>query len=184
MGVLSRHPETTIMNLEKLLDYGGLDAYELVLRIGLAIAFGLAIGTDRELRNKPAGLRTHAMISLAACTFTILALALLGQVSASGMESGRADPLRALEAVATGVAFIGAGAIIQSRGDVQGITTGSGIWLAGAIGLACGGGYYFLAGVTTLFGIILLTVFGLLEKHLLDQRPDQGDTKPRAPKSG
>ena len=163
------------MTLDDLLDYGALEAGELVLRLGLAVLLGLLVGADRELRGKPAGLRTHAMISLAACSFTILALALVGQVSASGTELGRADPIRALEAVATGVAFIGAGAIIQSRGDVQGITTGSGIWLAGAIGLACGGGYYFLAVVATLFGLVLLTVFGLLEKRLLDNRTGRDD---------
>jgi putative Mg2+ transporter-C (MgtC) family protein len=123
------------------------------------------------------------MISLAACSFTILALALVGQVGAAGVEGGRADPIRALEAVATGVAFLGAGAIIQSRGDVQGITTGSGIWLAGAIGLACGGGYYFLAFVATVFGIILLAVFGLFEKHVIDEQLGRNGKKARAPKS-
>lgn len=161
------------MTLESMINFGGLDPWEVVLRLCLAVLFGLAIGFDREMRNKPAGLRTHAMISLAACSFTVIALALVGEV-ASGADDdvGRADPIRALEAVATGVAFLGAGAIIQSRGNVHGITTGSGMWLAGAIGLACGGGFYFLAILATVLGIVLLTVLGLLQKHVLEKDED------------
>ena len=156
---------------------------EAVLRLLVAVLLGAAIGAEREATDQPAGLRTHAMISLAACSFTIIALALVGQVSEAAVDAGRADPIRALEAVATGVAFIGAGAIIQARGDVQGITTGSGIWLAGAVGLACGGGYYFLAFVTTVMGIILLVVLGLFEKHVLDDQLGRNGKKPRSSKS-
>jgi putative Mg2+ transporter-C (MgtC) family protein len=163
------------MSLEALLNFGALAPDEVALRLGLAIVFGLALGVDREMRDKPAGLRTHAMVSLAACSFALLAIG-FAHVLANGASGAKgADPVRALEAVATGVAFLGGGAIIQARGDVRGITTGSGIWLAGAIGLACGAGFYFLALLTAVLGIILLAVLRAFEKHLLGSQPDRSD---------
>jgi len=163
------------MALEDLLHFGALPPGEVALRLGLAVVFGLAIGLDREMRDKPAGLRTHAMISLAACSFALLALGFVHILAESGGNTMRADPVRVLEAVATGVAFLGGGAIIQARGDVRGITTGAGIWLAGAVGLACGGGFYFLALLTTVLGIILLAVLGFIEKRLIEGRPAQSE---------
>ena len=172
------------MSLDSLLHTGALDPGEVVLRLGIAVVFGLIVGFDREVRDKPAGLRTHAMISLAACSLTVVALGLVGEVPAGSGSVGRADPLRAIEAVATGVAFLGAGAIIHGRGNVHGLTTGAGMWLAGAIGLACGGGFYFLAVVVTTFGIVLLAVLGVIEKRVIRDRPERGagmttDSKPR-----
>ncbi|MGE5146732.1 MAG: MgtC/SapB family protein [Candidatus Eiseniibacteriota bacterium] len=170
------------MSLDALLHTGALTAGEALLRLCLAALFGLAIGFDRELRDKPAGLRTHAMISLAACSLTVVALSLVGEVPGGNGSAGRADPLRAIEAVATGVAFLGAGAIIQSRGGVHGLTTGAGMWLAGAIGLACGGGFYFLAVVVTALGLVLLVVMGLIEKRLIRDRKHaegKGTVEPR-----
>jgi putative Mg2+ transporter-C (MgtC) family protein len=161
------------MSLEALLNFGALAPDEVALRLGLAVVFGLALGIDREMRDKPAGLRTHAMISLAACSFALLAIG-FAHVLADGASGAKgADPVRALEAVATGVAFLGGGAIIQARGDVRGITTGSGIWLAGAVGLACGAGFYFLAGLTTVLGIVLLAALGTIEKRLSEGKPER-----------
>lgn len=83
-----------------------------------------------------------------------------------------ADPVRIIEAVTAGVAFLAAGAIIQSRGNVQGLTTGANMWLAGALGVACGAGYYFLAMIGTVFALIVLVVLGKLELRLTNKPPD------------
>ena len=81
----------------------------------------------------------------------------------SDNASTTADPIRIIEAVTAGVAFLAAGAIIQSRGNVRGLTTGANMWLAGALGVACGAGDYTLAAFGTVFAVIVLVVLGRLE---------------------
>jgi len=133
---------------------------EILLRLGLAIVLGAVIGIDREWRKKPAGVRTHMMVALASATFTVITLELFEIVKGSGDGKSSTDPLRLVEAITAGVAFLGAGAIIQSRGQVEGITTGSGIWLAGAVGYASGAGYYVLGAIAAALALIILTVLG------------------------
>lgn len=93
---------------------------EMVWRLLLAAAAGAAVGFDRELKDRPAGLRTHMLTSLAAAVFTILTFEIYQR------STSTADPVRIIEAVTAGVAFLAAGAIIQSRGGgVKGLTTGA-----------------------------------------------------------
>ncbi|BBK43459.1 membrane protein [Allostella vacuolata] len=134
----------------------------IAVRLGAALLLGGCIGLDREWRQKSAGLRTHMLIALAAATFTILA-AELHLDAAATQPDGSTDPIRIIEAVTAGVAFLGAGAIVRGRGSVRGMTTGAGIWLAGALGLACGAGYAALAGIAVVLAILVLTVLGRLE---------------------
>lgn len=142
-----------------------LPALEAILRTLMAVIAGALIGIDRELRNKPAGLRTHILISLAAALFTLITFELHAQfVGADGDQT--ADPVRIIEAVTAGVAFLAAGAIIQSRGNVQGLTTGANMWLAGALGVACGSGFYLLALIGTVFALIVLVVVGKLQAKI------------------
>ncbi|MFO1062151.1 MAG: MgtC/SapB family protein [Dongiaceae bacterium] len=136
----------------------------IALRLGLAALLGAAIGLERELKERPAGLRTHTLTALAAALFTVITFELFHRVQALD-ESAPADPIRIIEAVTAGVAFLAAGAIIQGRGRVQGLTTGAAIWLAGAIGVACGAGYYSIAVMATLFAIVVLAAL-----HLVDRR--------------
>lgn len=147
-----------------------LPPLEAVLRILMAVVAGSLVGLDRELRNKPAGLRTHILISLAAALFTLITFELHEQFAGAG-GTKTADPVRIIEAVTAGVAFLAAGAIIQSRGNVQGLTTGANMWLAGALGVACGAGYYFLAIVGTVFALIVLVVLAKLEVLFSDKPP-------------
>lgn len=145
---------------------------QAVLRTLAAVIVGCLIGLDRELRNKPAGMRTHILISLAAALFTLITFELHYQFA--GQEGTRtADPVRIIEAVTAGVAFLAAGAIIQSRGNVQGLTTGANMWLAGALGVACGAGYYVLAVIGTVFALIVLVVLAKLEARWATRRPDE-----------
>jgi putative Mg2+ transporter-C (MgtC) family protein len=135
---------------------------EILLRLGLAAALGMLIGIDREVRRRPARLRTHMLVSLAAAVFTIITFELFYKVQAlTGVV--RADPIRVIEAVTAGVAFLAAGTIIHARGKIQGLTTGASMWLAGATGLACGGGFYVIAGLTVALVIPILVVLHKLE---------------------
>jgi len=129
------------------------------LRLVVAALLGAIIGIEREWRNRPAGLRTHMLTALAAALFTILT----GEILQSEMvqvrgDLARADPIRVIEAVTSGVAFLAAGAIIQSRGAVHGLTTGAGMWLAGALGVAAGLGQFAIGGVAAVLGLIIISL--------------------------
>ncbi len=136
---------------------------DLVTRLGLATLVGMIIGLEREWRQKPAGLRTHMLVSLASAAFTIITFELF-QASLEMAPDSKGDPVRVIEGVIAGVAFLGAGTIIQGRGEVKGLTTGASIWLTGATGLACGGGYYVIAGIVVGLAVVILAVLGLLER--------------------
>ena len=137
----------------------------LLLRLGFAAILGGAIGYERE-SHAAAGFRTHILIATAACLFTLLAFEIfrLSEV----ISTGRSDPIRAIEAVTAGIAFLGAGAIFQSRGSVQGLTTAAGMWLAGAVGVAVALGYYLIAVAVSVFAVIVLEVL----RHLTRKRSD------------
>jgi putative Mg2+ transporter-C (MgtC) family protein len=137
---------------------------EIVIRLSLAIVFGGAIGIDREFRQKAAGLRTHILVALAAAIFTLITFEIFFEMQEITQDP-RSDAIRIIEAVTAGVAFLAAGTIIQSRGAVQGLTTGASMWLAGAVGLACGGGFYVIALLGTVLALIVLIVLGKLETY-------------------
>lgn len=141
--------------------------------IGAAVIGGI-IGLEREWRQMPAGLRTHMLVALAACVFTIVT----GEIVRSDVlvgQSVQADPVRVIEAVTAGVAFLAAGAIIQARGRVRGLTTGAGMWLAGALGVAVGLGYWLVAGIATLIGLVINILLRGVEKRLVRGRTDAGE---------
>lgn len=140
---------------------------EIALRLALAIVFGAVIGFEREVNDHAAGLRTHMLTSLAAATFTVLTFELFREAQARD-EQTNADPIRIVEAVTAGVAFLAAGAIISGRGRVRGLTTGAGMWLAGSVGLACGAGRYLIAAMATILALMVLTWVKRFEKRFLD----------------
>lgn len=127
-------------------------------RLLIAAILGAFIGIERESKDRPAGLRTHILTSVAAATFTVITLEIVHSDLLND-DNVRADPVRVIEAVTAGVAFLAAGAIIQGRARVQGLTTGAGMWLAGSIGVACGLGYILIAAIATVIG--LLAMIGL-----------------------
>lgn len=129
----------------------------VLARLLLAAGLGAVLGFDREMLSRPAGMRTHMLVSLAAATFTVVTFELIEQAKAEGASS--VDPIRVIEAVTAGVAFLAAGAIIQGRGKIHGVTTGAGLWLAGAVGTAAGIGAYPIAILATVLGFIILTLF-------------------------
>ena len=140
---------------------------EIAGRLLLAMAFGMVLGIDREARDKPAGMRSHMLVSLAAASLTLMTFAIIDASESFG-DTVQSDPLRVIQAVVAGIAFLGAGAIIQGRNGVKGITTGASMWVAGAIGIAAGLGHYALATLTTLFAVLVLYILGKLERFVKD----------------
>jgi len=138
---------------------------EAVLRLAAAILLSALIGIDREVRDKPLGLRTNMMVSLGAASFSLMALQLVNLLG-QGPPEVQIDPSRVMEAIVGAIGFLGAAAIIQGRFDIYGATTGASIWVVGAIGMACGFGFYALAVTIALIGAIILTVLGVLTARL------------------
>jgi len=128
-----------------------IDGVEVLLRILVAIGLGALIGAEREWRRHAAGVGTHALVALGAAVFT-----LAGQVGVDGLEDG-SDPFRVAAQVASGIGFIGAGAIIQSRGSVKGLTTAATLWFSAAIGVAAGVGGLLLATMAAAVALVTLT---------------------------
>ncbi|OHV84241.1 MgtC/SapB family protein [Rhizobium sp. LCM 4573] len=121
---------------------------------GSVILCGL-IGLERESRRNPAGLRTNMLIGLAATVFALVGLQIMHEFG-NKPDTVQIDPIRLVEAVTAGIAFLAAGVIIYTRGDVKGLTTGASMWLSGAIGLCVGLGMWLVAVVATAVGIIIL----------------------------
>lgn len=149
-------------------------ALEIIARTALSVLAGGILGLERQWHRKPAGLRTHMMVSLGAAVFTLIALRVQADAMAGDFEYTRLDPLRYIAGLVGGMGFLGAGTIIRSRGSVQGLTTAASIWTAGALGAACGAGYYLIAGVAAGFSIVVLLIFGVLEYRLGLDHDDEG----------
>lgn len=154
-----------------------LPQHIIAIRLLIAGALGAMIGFEREWNTAEAGLRTHILVSVAAALFTILAFEIFHTIGPDS-DGSKADPIRAVEAVTAGIAFLGAGAIFKSGGTVQGITTGAGMWLAGAVGLATALGYYLVA-----FGVALLAVIVLAALRAVAHNVIGGDEGKRREKS-
>lgn len=135
---------------------------ELMLQVGLATLLGGAIGLERELGGKPAGLRTNILICIGSVLYTHLSIAMLNAIAGSGGTG--TDPTRVAGQIVTGVGFIGAGTILHARGAVVGLTSAATIWVVAAIGVALGSGYYLEAIATTVVVLAVLAGLGRVEK--------------------
>ncbi|MGE6786582.1 MgtC/SapB family protein [Ensifer adhaerens] len=141
-------------------------------RILGALVMGAVIGFEREVKARPAGLKTHMLVCLAACTFGIISMESV-RLGDFFDDRVRIDPLRVVEAVTAGVAFLAAGTIVLSRGEVQGLTTGASLWLAGAIGISVGFGHWIVAGLAVGSAFSVLTIIGYFEARAIrHERPD------------
>jgi putative Mg2+ transporter-C (MgtC) family protein len=155
----------------------------MAARLILAMLFGAAIGFEREWRHRPAGLRTHVLVCVASATFALLTIEIV-HAPMFELDTGRFDPVRIIEAVTAGVAFLAAGVVIFTRGEVHGLTTGAGMWLAGAIGVACGLGLWQIALFSTVVALVVLTLLYAFESRFDlnadDELPNEGTREPQA----
>ncbi|MDP6542126.1 MAG: MgtC/SapB family protein [Phycisphaerales bacterium] len=140
-----------------------VETLEMFLRLVVALVLGGLIGLNRRIYGKPAGLRTMALVSLGSATFTLIGVNAMIQLASAEHAAGfdamvRLDTSRVIAGIVGGIGFLGAGAIIQARGRVQGMTTASGIWMTAAIGVASGLGQFTLALASTFLAFIVLVV--------------------------
>ena len=139
----------------------------LVIRVLSSVLLGFAIGLEREMTNKYAGLRTNILVCLGACLFTIISIYGFPEVSVTGDELGTRDTARVAAQVVTGIGFIGGGTVLRHGATVFGLTTAATLWVSASIGMACGAGMYGLAITATVLSILVLVSVRLFEKNVL-----------------
>ena len=146
--------------------------FAITLRILLSIGLGALIGLERQLRARSAGIRTNALVSLGSCLFTT--------VGVYTLAAGTGDPTRVAAQVASGIGFLGAGAILRSRDGsrVEGLTTAASIWMTAAIGMAVGIGQAMLALVATLFAWLVVAAMPGLVGRTAAHRGEEGGKPP------
>jgi putative Mg2+ transporter-C (MgtC) family protein len=152
-----------------------LSAGEVVVRLVLAALLGGAIGLEREIREREAGLRTHLLVSIGAALFTLVSAYAWTDFRFSTPEGLVFDPTRIAAQIVTGIGFLGAGAIIRQGLSVRGLTTAATLWAVAAIGMASGAGYYWAAVVTT--ALVLVTLWPLriaAYRLFVRARPEEG----------
>ena len=143
---------------------------DLALRLTVGLVLGAVIGFERELQRQPAGFRTHSLVSLGAALFTV--------VSAYGFSGDLVDPTRIAAQIVSGIGFIGAGTILQYRGNIRGLTTAASLWSVAAIGTAAGAGLFIVALVGTILILVVLSILDRIEmvaRRRLRLDPDRYD---------
>lgn len=144
-----------------------LSALELGLRVLGAAVLGGAVGFERQLRHQSAGFRTHILVSLGACLFTLAGAYGVAPFFARPDAELSFDPTRVAAQVVTGIGFLGAGAIIRTGANVRGLTTAAALWVTAAIGLAAGLGYWAGAVAVTVTTVVALYALRWLEQGWL-----------------
>jgi putative Mg2+ transporter-C (MgtC) family protein len=134
----------------------------IIVRLVGAVLLCGAIGLEREMQKSTAGLRTNMLIGLAAAGFALITTYLVAMPVAEPLHV-RMDPIRLVEAVTAGVAFLAAGVVIFSQGRVHGLTTGASMWLSGSVGLAAGLGYWSIAVPVSIAGLVVLYILYRVE---------------------
>lgn len=140
-----------------------------------SVILGFAIGLERELTNKQAGLRTHIFVCLGSCVFTLLSIHgfptfAIGDNVIVTQATGLRDTARIAAQIVTGIGFIGAGTVMKTGSSVHGLTTASTLWIAAAIGMACGTGNFDIAIIGTLLSIVVLICIKWIERNFLEKR--------------
>jgi putative Mg2+ transporter-C (MgtC) family protein len=121
----------------------------------VGLVLGAAIGFERELHRQPAGFRTHSLVAVGSALFTI--------ISAYGFAGTAVDPTRIAAQIVSGIGFIGAGTILQHRGNVRGLTTAASLWSVAAVGMAAGAGMLVIAVMGTFLILVVLSLLDRLE---------------------
>ena len=141
-----------------------LSHMDILMRLLCAMVVGMVIGMEREYTHRPAGLRTHILVSLGACAVMITGQLIFCQYRPFGSTS---DPARLAAQVISGVGFLGAGTIMREGVNVKGLTTAASLWAVACLGIAAGGGYYPVALAGMLLMFITLTLLEVIQNFLL-----------------
>jgi putative Mg2+ transporter-C (MgtC) family protein len=151
-----------------IVDLDWRNQLEMLFQVLIATVLGAAVGFERELAERPAGLRTHALLAAAACLLVVLTDTVIAHFTIESAPSLlRTDPVRIIEAVVTGTAFLGAGTIFRHGSDkVEGLTTAASLLLVASIGIAVALRQIILAVLITLLALALLRIAGrMISKH-------------------
>ena len=141
-----------------------LDYTTILIRLIAAVILGSVIGFERSYHGRPAGLRTHALVSSSTSLLMLLTVYQWDLLSGVPIETIRVDPTRMAQGIMTGIGFIGAGVIIKEKLTVRGLTTATSIWTAASIGIVTGMGFFSAAAVATILTLLILSVFGWFER--------------------
>lgn len=142
--------------------------WTVLVRILVAAALGGIVGIERELRDQPAGFRTHMLVSLGACLFTLVgAFGFVTLTGGQNIAAVNADVTRVASQVVVGIGFLGGGAILRHGTTVRGLTTAASLWVTAAVGLAVGMGFYFGATATALVAVLALAGLKPIERRFL-----------------
>jgi len=145
---------------------------EVFGQLFLAVLLGAAVGLERELAHKKAGMRTFALVSLGSCLFSLISVLVTKQFpGAIGL-----DPLRIASQVVVGIGFIGAGVIINRQTDVRGVTTAAGLWVVAAVGMAVGYKLYAIAVFSSAAAIAVLVLLWFVEAKIVNRFRDRWDS--------
>ena len=151
-----------------------LSGWDALLRLSIAAGLGAAVGFERELRDREAGIRTHLLVSLGSALFTIISAYGFHEFLVGGGAIVRADPTRIAAQIVTGIGFLGAGAIIRDGLSVRGLTTAATLWVVAAVGMACGAGYYWPAVAATVLTIVALWPLRFLAYRTIERiKPEE-----------
>ena len=140
----------------------------VMLCVLLSLIMGFAIGLEREYANKWAGLRTHILVCVGSCIFTILSIWGFPVLMAEDATATR-DSARIAAQILTGIGFIGGGTVLRHGSAIYGLTTASTLWVAAAIGMACGCGMYWLAALSTFYSVAILVFVRFFEKTFISK---------------
>jgi putative Mg2+ transporter-C (MgtC) family protein len=149
-----------------------MEYLDIAIRIISALLLGFAIGLEREMTNKYAGLRTNILVCLGACIFTIISIYGFptfadGDNVIVSQATGVRDTARIAAQVVTGIGFIGGGTVLRHGATVFGLTTAATLWIVASIGMACGAGMYAVAILGTIVSILTLVIVRVFEKNVL-----------------
>ena len=147
-----------------------LSDIEAIQRLALAMVVGAVLGVERERLDRPAGLRTYMLVVEGACLFMICAILLAEQI---GQAGGISDPGRIASTVVQGIGFIAAGVILTTGREVVGLTTAAGLWVATALGLLIGAGFFVIAVVAAVATVVALVALRHVELEFLNSKSDQ-----------
>jgi putative Mg2+ transporter-C (MgtC) family protein len=136
---------------------------EMVFRLACALFVGAVIGTEREYTHRPAGMRTHILVSVGSCVVMLTSQVIFSKYLPFGIT---ADPARLSAQVISGVGFLGAGTIMREGLTVKGLTTAASLWTVACLGIAAGGGFYDVALLGMVFAMLALTIFEWLQRRL------------------
>jgi putative Mg2+ transporter-C (MgtC) family protein len=149
--------------------------WQMAGRLGLACLLGGLLGLERDVKGHEAGLRTHMLLALGSAMFALVSVASFGDFIDSDASTVQVDPSRIASYVAAGVGFIGGGAILKHGGNVTGLTTAASLWVAAAIGVACGLGLWPAALIAAGFALASLAILHPISRALERRRTRRGE---------